>query len=99
MQLSDFLKITSKTKMRQRTIDAARLVLVDGMRIVDAAAQMEMKPQQLQEAVTRVEAAFKASLGTPEDWECITVSVPPKYVEQVREIARIARREAGLTVD
>jgi hypothetical protein len=99
MKLSEFLKITDTTRMAQRTKDAVRMVLVDGMRPVDAARQMEMSKQQLQDAIGRVEAAHKAAQGIPEDWECITLCVPPNVVSEMREIERKARREAGLTVD
>lgn len=99
MQLSEFIKTSNNTRMAQRTKDAARLVLVDGMRTVDAARQMDMKRQQVQEAVARIEAAFKAAHGIPEGWECITVCVPPDRVSEVREIEHQAKREAGLNVD
>jgi hypothetical protein len=99
MQLADFIKTANSTRMAQRTKDAVRLVLVDGMRIVDAAGQMEMKPQQLQEAVARIEAAYKAIRGIPDDWECITVCVPPERIPDIREIAQQELRKAGLSVD
>lgn len=99
MQLSEFIKTANSTRMTQRTKDAARLVLVDGMRVVDAAKQMEMNRQQVADAVSRVEAALKAAQGIPEDWECITVCVPPENVAEVREIEHRAMRKAGLSVD
>ena len=99
MNLADFIKAVVSTRMQQRTKDAARLVLVDGLKIVDAAKQMEMSPQQLGEAVARVEAAHMKTRGTPEGWAAVTVIVPPDRVEAVREIERQAMRSAGLTVD
>jgi hypothetical protein len=99
MQLSEFLKTANSTRMTQRTKDAARLVLVDGMRIVDAANQMEMKPQQLREAVARIEAAYRAARGLPEGWACITVCVPAERIPDVREIEHQEMRKAGLSVD
>jgi hypothetical protein len=99
MQLAEFLKIANSTRMSQHTKDAARLVLVDGMRIVDAAKQMEMKRQQVADAVDRIEAAHKAAQGVPEDWKCITVCIPPELIADVREIEHKAMRKAGLSVD
>ncbi|MGZ8942794.1 MAG: TrfB-related DNA-binding protein, partial [Methylobacter sp.] len=78
MKLADFIKTADSTRMAQRTKDAARLVLVDGIRAVDAARQMGMKRQQVEEAVARIEAAYKAAQGIPEGWECVTVCVPPE---------------------
>ena len=69
------------------------------LKAVDAAKLMEMTPQQLREAVKRIKAAHKAGQGTPEDWECVTVCVPPELVETVREVGRQAKRDAGLSVD
>lgn len=99
MKLSEFIKITDSTRMAQRTKDAVRMVLVDGIRASDAARQMEMSKQQLKSAIERVEAAFKASRGMPDDWECITVCVPPTLISSIREIEHKAKRDAGLSVD
>jgi hypothetical protein len=99
MNLSDFLTAANSTRMAQRTKDTARLVLVDGMRVIDAARQMEMKRQQVEEAVARIEAAYRAARGIPEGWECVTVCIPPERVGDVREIERAEIRKAGLSVD
>jgi predicted DNA-binding protein (UPF0251 family) len=99
MQLSEFLKTANSTRMTQHTKDAARLVLVDGMRCIDAAKQMDMKRQQVEAAVARIEAAYKAAQGIPEEWECITVCVPPERVAEVREIERQSMRTAGLSIN
>lgn len=99
MNLSNFLTAANSTRMAQRTKDTARLVLVDGMRAIDAARQMEMKRQQVEEAVARIEAAYRATRGIPEGWECVTVCVPPEKSGDVREIERVAMRKAGLNVD
>jgi hypothetical protein len=74
-------------------------VLVDGIRAADAGRQMNMSPQQLKSAIERVEAAVKAARGIPEDWECITVCVPPDLINSVRDIEHKAKRAAGLSVD
>lgn len=99
MQLSEFIKITNQTRMAQHTKDAVRMVLVEGMRVTEAAKQMDMSKQLVQNAVARVEAAHKAAQGIPENWECVTVCVPPNLVKSVREIEHKAKRDAGLSVD
>jgi len=99
MNFTEFTQAVKSTKMRQRTVDAVRMVLVDGKKIVEAAALSDMKPQQVQEAVARIEAAHLAARGVPSDWHCVTVTVPKDSVEAVREIERQAKREAGLLVD
>lgn len=99
MNLAEFMETATSTRMSQHVRDGARMVLVDGMKIVEAAKLLEMKPQQLGEAVKRIKAAHKAGQGTPEGWECVTVCVPPELVETVREVGRKAKRDAGLSVD
>jgi hypothetical protein len=99
MKLAEFMEAAATTRMTQHVLDGARLVLVDGMKAVDAAKLLGMTPQQLQGAMKRIKAAHKAGQGTPEDWECVTVCVPPELVETVREFGRQAKRDAGLSVD
>lgn len=99
MKLAEFIRTTDSTRMAQRTKDAARLVLVDGLRVIDAARQVEMKRQQVEEAVARIEAVYRKAKGMPEDWECVTVLVPPEQAEEIREIERVAMRKSGMTVD
>lgn len=98
MNLAEFMEVVSTTRIKEHVRDGARMVLVDGMKAVDAAKLINMTPQQLHAAIKRVEAAHKARMGTPEGWECVTVCVPPEQVEAVREIGRQARRDAGLSV-
>ena len=98
MKLAEFMEAAATTRMTQHVKDGARMVLVDGMKAVDAAKLMEMTPQQLRVAVQRIEAAHKAGQGTPEGWECVTVCVPKELVETVREVGRKAKRDAGLSV-
>jgi len=98
MKLAEFMEAAAATRMTQHVLDGARMVLVDGMKIVEAARLLEMKPQQLQEATKRIKSAHKAGQGTPEGWECVTVCVPKELVETVREVGRKAKRDAGLSV-
>ncbi|OQW98330.1 MAG: hypothetical protein BWK73_52640 [Thiothrix lacustris] len=99
MKLAEFMEAAASTRMTQHVLDGARMVLVDGMKAVDAAKLLDMKRQQLQAAVQRIEAAHKAGRGIPEGWECVTVCVPVELVETVREVGRKAKRDAGLSVD
>lgn len=99
MKLAEFMEVAATTRMSQHVRDGARMVLVDGMKAVEAAKLMDMTPQQLQAAIKRIKAAHKAGQGIPEGWECVTVCVPPELVETVREVGRQAKRNAGLSVD
>ncbi|WML92502.1 TrfB-related DNA-binding protein (plasmid) [Thiothrix lacustris] len=99
MKLAEFMEAAATTRMTQHVLDGARLVLVDGMKAVDAAKLLGMTPQQLQGAMKRIKAAHKAGQGIPDGWECVTVCVPPELVETVREVGRQAKRDAGLSVD
>ncbi|WP_287600330.1 TrfB-related DNA-binding protein [Thiothrix sp.] len=99
MNLAEFMDAAASTRMTQHVRDGVRMVLVDGMKAVAAAKLLDMTPQQLQGAIKRIKAAHKAVQGTPENWECVTVCVPPELVETVREVGRKAKRDAGLSVD
>lgn len=99
MKLAEFMEAAASTRMSQHVRDGARMVLVDGMKAVAAAKLLDMTPQQLREAVKRIEAAHRAGQGIPEGWECVTVCVPKEMVETVREVGRQAKRDAGLSVD
>jgi hypothetical protein len=99
MKLGDFLEVANKTKLAQRSKDAARLVLVEGMRAIDVARQLDMKRQHVQESVQRIEAAYLRAHGVPDGWECMTVCVPAEKAGDVREIELQARRDAGLSMD
>lgn len=99
MKLSEFLAAVETTKMQARTRDAARLVLTDGLRVADAAREMEMKRQQVEEAVRRIEVAFRKLRGIPNDWEAVTICVPTEVAKELRERERLELRKAGLSVD
>jgi hypothetical protein len=99
MKLADFIKTADLTRMSQRSKDTARLVLVDGMRVIDAARQMEIKRQQVEDVVARIEAKYKAAQGIPKDWECVTVCMPPDQAKIVRELEHAAMKKAGLIVN
>lgn len=99
MNLAEFMEAAASTRMKPNIRDGVRMVLVDGIKIVEAARLLEITPQQMRVAVERIKAAHKAGQGTPEGWECVTVCVPKELVEKVREIGRQAKRDAGLSVD
>lgn len=105
MKLSDFNAALAKTRMGERARDAARLILVDGLSPTEAARQIAettgepMSRQAADKAARRIEAAHMAARGLPDGWECVTVCVPPEQVANVREIERLALRNAGLNVD
>ena len=104
MRLTDFNTAIAKSTMGQRARDAARLILVDGLGATEAARKIAessgepMSRQAADKAAKRIEATHKAMRGMPDDWEVITVCVPPDLADEVREIERTALRKAGLTV-
>ena len=97
MDLIDFTKAVSSCKrMKPPSATAARMVLVDGLRVADAARQTGLLRQQIEQAIERIEIAYKASFGLPADWECVTVVVPKERAREIRKIAREELIEAGL---
>ena len=97
MNLIDFEKAVSHCKrMQPPSVTAARLVLVEGRRVADAARQTGLLRQQIEQAIERIEIAYKASFGFPADWECVTVVVPKDRAREIRKIARQELIDAGL---
>jgi len=106
MTNEEFEAIASTTnRMEQRAKHAAHMILVeratpaDAARAITASSGRSFSRQAANRAAQRIEAAYIALQGVPEDWECITACLPPEQARAVREIERQARREAGLTTD
>ena len=55
-----------------------------------------MSRQQVQNAVVRVETAYKSAQGVPADWVCITICVPPEQINTVRKFEQAEKKKAGL---
>ena len=68
-----------------RIVQAARAVLVDGMRPADAAAKFDFPRERISEAVGRIRDKWSA-ICEENGWITETFSLPPKLAELIREI-------------
>lgn len=68
-----------------RIVQAARAVLVDGMRPADAADQFDFPRERISEAVGRIRDKWDA-ICEANGWVTETFSLPPKIAELIREI-------------
>lgn len=95
MTKEEFIRASKMRRLKPRTLEAIKLVLVDQMRIVDVARQMDMKPQQIGAAARLIEAEHqRIMLEKPVgDWVSVTVCVPPECVAEIMEIENRAKKE------
>ena len=68
-----------------RIVQAARAVLVDGMRPADAADKFDFPRERISEAVGRIRDRWSA-ICEENGWVTETFSLPPKLAELIREI-------------
>lgn len=68
-----------------RIVQAARAVLVDGMRPADAADKFDFPRERISEAVGRIRDKWQV-ICTENGWITETFSLPPKLAELIREI-------------
>lgn len=68
-----------------RIVQAARAVMVDGMRPADAADKFDFPRERISEAVGRIRDKW-STICEENGWITETFSLPPKLVELIREI-------------
>ena len=82
-----------------RIVQAARAVMVDGMRPADAADKFGFPRERISEAVARIRDKWTA-ICTENGWVTETFSLSPRLAELIRQIETEAidplRREAAL---
>jgi len=91
MNASDFEELSEQTKMIPRTKEAARMVLVEGLKVTVVASALGMHRQQVQQAVNRVTSLLREREKIPRHWVCITVCTPPDTTRTIRALAARAR--------
>lgn len=100
MTPEQFDAAAQRTRLQDRKLSAARLVLVDGLGKSEAARESGMQPSAVWDAVARIEREHRSIVGCPPGWVVLTICVPPHGAEEdaIREIERRAWRAAGLLV-
>ena len=88
MTKAEFDRAVSQTRLQDRAIDMARMVLVEGHTKAEAARQHGVTRAAAGMAVARVEREHRAIVGCPPGWEVITIMVPPHRVLDALAIQR-----------
>jgi hypothetical protein len=87
---SDFHAAAAAVRMSERNRQLAKAVLVEGEKAVTVAQRHGITRQQVQRAAMRIYTAhLRRAIGDP-SWQQVTVRVPPRLAEQIREIERRA---------
>ncbi len=102
MTPSEFKYAHARTLIRSKVRAAARLVLVKGWSMSDAARRCQLSRQAVHAAVRRIERALAVTTHTPrgrprkphpeipEHWEAVTVIVPAEVTGNVKDVERLA---------
>ena len=98
MTNDEFDRYAARTRLKQRSLDIARAVLVNGQTMAQAARAAGVSHQTARAAVARIVREYRADGGYPPDWQTRTVTLPRDDMYDVREIEDRALRRAGLRV-
>lgn len=94
MTPSEFDLAIAHTRLRERAIEASKLVLLDGCGYAEAGRRIGLTRQAVEQAVRAVQMGLKRGLGLPDGWVVRTVVVPPEVDLQICALAEAA--QAGL---
>jgi hypothetical protein len=88
MDLSLFNSLADETKIADTARQAAKRVLVDGLKKAVVAREVGLHRNTVGDAVKRIEARFKVRQGAPDGWHVVCVCVPLSGVEPINELAK-----------
>lgn len=90
MTPADFAAAISRTRLRERAAEAARLILVDGLTAAETARRLGITHPTARVAAARVTEAYRAMIGCPAGWMTVTVCIPQSgYAELLDTVARL----------
>ncbi len=91
MNLSEFELAITHTRLKERAIEASKLVLLEGCGFAEAGRRIGLSRQAVEKAVKTVQLGLKRALGLPDDWVVRTVVVPPEVDKQICALAEAAQ--------
>lgn len=98
MEKTEFETLVKKTKMQDRAIRLARMVLVEGIKPSEAGKREGVTRQLAEQSVNRVLRQLKMEGNYPENWRT-TIAVLPETMAQAMEYIQSKEQErAGLLV-
>jgi len=100
MDEQDFQQAADRTNLSPQARERAYLYLVGGEPNYTAVArQTGVRDMSVRRAVMRVLREYRRLRGYPENWEAVTVVLPPDAVDEVRTIERRVLQQHGLMTD
>lgn len=98
MEKTEFKKLAEKTKLKDKAINLAKLVLVDGLKTGDVAKQKNVSRQLVEQAKKRVLREKRISNNYPKEWQTVTAILPVQMIQVVKWIEGKEREKEGLIV-
>lgn len=98
MDAKEFERITAQTRMSEQTKTYARRVMVDGWSLGKTATYYDVSKQLVSAARQRVLRHKAKADGNPEEWERVTVELPPDLAKLVKWLYHENRYQVKATI-
>lgn len=101
MNIDEFNAAAKKTRLKQSSIDAARMVLVDGLSKAEVGRLTGRNRSTVGEYVARIEREHLGIVGCPSGWRVVSacVRIGSSDFDQIKQIERDGLIAAGILVD
>jgi hypothetical protein len=98
MEKTKFEEWVKKTRMQDRAIRLAKMILVDGMKPKEAGKAEGVTRQLAEQAVNRVLRQIRMEENYPNDWRSVVSVLPETMAQAVEYIQSKEQERAGLLV-
>ncbi|SHN92368.1 hypothetical protein BHECKSOX_579 [Bathymodiolus heckerae thiotrophic gill symbiont] len=98
MEKTEFRKLAEKTKLKDKAINLAEMVLVDGLSSGIVAKQNNVSRQLVDQATNRILRELTIFYNSPREWRAITTILPEPMIEVIKWIEGKEREKEGLIV-
>jgi predicted DNA-binding protein YlxM (UPF0122 family) len=98
MEKTEFKKLAEKTKLKDKAINLAEMVLVDGLKAGEIAKQKNVSRQLVEQAKKRILREKSISNNYPKEWRIVTAVLPVQMIQVVKWIEGKEREKEGLIV-
>ncbi len=93
MTNDQFYLAAAQTKLRAASIDAARMVLVNGHSYKHASNVAKINRSKIREYCHRIRSVHRGIIGCPQGWVVLSVCVPADNIDEILHVERKARRD------
>jgi len=99
MKKTQFDNLAGKTKLKERALKLAEMVLVDGLAATVAGKKEGVSRQLVEQAVNRIFKELKRQGKCPQEWRVVTTVLPEPMAQVMEWIESKEREAAGLTLE